>query len=140
MPGNRERFLDEPKSVCVQHVGMNVIQNIRKKTAAAFQCPHSIDIDEVVIDIVARQAFCMGCGLQHRNADAGARRQLRDVLKRWPAFQQRLDVEPIGRGQEIELRHVHVCATYKPETCGMRRRTIRLARSSSQGRSYLRKQ
>jgi len=69
----RAGFRHETEPMRVQDVGMDAIQYIRKTTATALHRPGSIDIHEVVIDTISRQALRMRCRLQHRNPDPGAR-------------------------------------------------------------------
>lgn len=139
MPGNHGRFIDETETVRVQHVDIHFQQHLCETAAPFFHRSRVVDVDEAVTDTVTRHVLRMRGGLQHRNPDTGARHQFRDVRQRRPMFEQLLYAE-VGRcGLEIELRHVHGQAAYNPETCGMRRCTMRLAKSSSHGRSYLRK-
>ena len=133
MPGNREGFRHEAEAMCVQDVGTDAIQRIRKTSAAAFHGPRSIDIDEVVIDTIARQALRMRCRLQYRNPDSGTCYHLRNVRQRRPAFQQRFNAETCGRRRKVELRDVPGRHRYAPVICGLRSCTKRFAMLSSHG-------
>ncbi|MCW0466400.1 hypothetical protein NB705_003473 [Xanthomonas sacchari] len=135
----RRRLARELQAVHVHNVGLQLGQ--QRGDAAQMAPARGLGMaHEVIVHAVALQLRIDRGGLDHRNAGAGAGHRLGDVGQRRPQRERLLRRHPVRQRHEVELHGMHGAVDVAvhaqiPDTCGRCRRTSRLARFSSHGRS-----
>ena len=82
-----EGIFGKPQAMYMQHIGLDVGQQLREAVAAVRCIVGLAHVGEVVIDAMTQDVLLARRRLNHRYPYAGASGRFGDIRQRWPSFE-----------------------------------------------------